>query len=462
MVIRWDSESDWQNEQDSSGAVGRNGNLKQGYSRERPDLSSSLIGYWPLHDNSATDYSGNGNHGSLTGGVTTGVAGKGGLQAMDFNNNDSWVDYGFSNHYSEGSMAFWFRARSLPSNDGEDHPLMGNGGTGEQCRTSVNENDKIVFNRQSGGNSKTVESSAISTDKWYFVVATWNDSENRIRLYIDGNRVGSNDSPGLPGSSDGWRFGRQTRNASGERYHNGAGCLNRLYDRELTETEVEQLYRWGSGDFSKPEDNGTSYYALDGDGTDSWGANEATINGGSWIEGIRGQAISLDGDNDYVDTKMSPFGGNSELSISFWIRRTGSLYRLISRYTGGSTGWLIDSYSDSSSQDDGIRFYNEENVVATTISWDNTWRHFVVVFNSGRATVYQNGAFEATGTGSNTTIQEQYANITIGARSDGEQFSSADIDDVRFYPYALNPRQVFELYRYGTRGRDMRKQLVNY
>lgn len=70
MVIRWDSESDWENSQDSSGATGRNGELKQGI-LERPDLSSDLVGYWPLDEESGTtvgDYSDESNDGSLTSG----------------------------------------------------------------------------------------------------------------------------------------------------------------------------------------------------------------------------------------------------------------------------------------------------------------------------------------------------------------------------------------------------------
>ena len=55
----------------------------------------TLIGYWPLNENSgkAYDRSGNGNHGSLNGAVTQGETGLLGNTAYDFDGNDDYIQF---------------------------------------------------------------------------------------------------------------------------------------------------------------------------------------------------------------------------------------------------------------------------------------------------------------------------------------------------------------------------------
>ena len=79
---------------------------------------TGLVGWWPLNEdsgNTAYDLSGNGNHGSLNGGITQGVVGKGGLTSYSFDGNDDYVDVGDSAfNLSEAiSLSVWIKPDSL-------------------------------------------------------------------------------------------------------------------------------------------------------------------------------------------------------------------------------------------------------------------------------------------------------------------------------------------------------------
>jgi hypothetical protein len=141
-------------------------------------------------------------------------------------NSDNWIDYGFSTKFEKGTFLFWFNPDSI-----ESMPLFGNGGTGEQCRTNLRSAGTISFQRQSGGSSEVaVSSSTVSSNNWYMCAGWWDDTKNEIRVYIDGVRKGkSSYSAGQPGSTDGWRFGRQTRNASGEGRFTGKYDITSFY-----------------------------------------------------------------------------------------------------------------------------------------------------------------------------------------------------------------------------------------
>jgi len=480
MVIRWDSESNWKNNQDSSGTVGRNGDLKQGYSRERPDLSSDLVGYWPLHDENATDYSGNGNHGTLNGGVTTGVAGKGGLQAMSFDGNDDYIDTSgidFSG-FSEFSVSVWVKLRSTSS-------TVTVWSADENSSSSIIElqynNSADEFLWRVGDSSKNVgvySNTSPSPKDWYHVVATTKENGN-LKIYVNGVNESSVSFGTLGNPSTNHALGRKEYDNT--QYLEGNISNFRVYDKALSDSEVQTLYRWGSGDFARPLNNensssAVSRWAFDGDVTDSWGTNDGTVNGASYVSsgGVRSGAYSFSSDSDYIDA-----GENERFTYSLWMSNDDTGRRDLLGFNqnnssthnvqinsnnnnNNETGNLRWSYKDSS----GTKLQAE---LGRSIPINSGFNHLVFVHRLDQSELrfFFNGIEVPLNYSSqNSPSAEDFPiNFYLGNQNyKGSPLNAikGKLDDFRIYSKALSKSEIFELYRYGTRGRDLRKQLVNY
>ena len=479
MSIRWDSETDWKSNQDSSGTTGRNGNLRQGYSRERPDLSSDLVGYWPLHDESATDYSGNGNHGSLQDGVVSGAAGRGGLQAMDFDGGGANVALPSFGSVFDGSgdwtVNVWVRARSwVPS--GNTHQLfcIRENGTAHHAVTSEGRLDLHV---QDGGgtNHSVTGSTALSNDEWYMATYVFKSGGDGV-LYVNGEEdarktlnVTSTNSRGQGNqiSEEPWD--------SSQGHHDGPLCNIRVYNRALSPSKIRMLYEWGSGDYARPPSDGVSRYSFDGDGSDNWSSNGTSISGGSFTSNsIRGQALSQtngdqivyqnEGEFDFSSSTpftISAWGYFPEASGNTWVfakdNNTPRYSAIVRGTASGSPSkiWL------------GLRDSSGNSIAASSpMKWDR-WLHLVWRYDgSGSASgiqTYVNSVEQEMTIHSDQAIGEIQNNQNpLTLQSPGSNSSSSILDELSVYDRALNAQEIFKIYRYGTRGRDMRKQLVNH
>jgi len=491
MVIRWDSESDWENNQDSSGTVGRNGHLKQGYSRERPELSNGLVGYWPLHDNSATDYSGNRNHGSLNGGVTTGVAGRGGLQAMSFDGNDDYIDISKSVSSEFGSGSFTVMAWVKTDSSGRvlDNRNESSGFAGIVMNIS---NGKIVLSIDDGSNAEIVREGSIDIrdGRWHHVVVMRDNSSNDLRIFLDGEEdTESTYTDTSGGNLDSYGSVSHNRNTQiGAEYvtsdNNAAGHIEgaisdvRVYGGALSSSEVQTVYRWGSGDFARPPDQdggGVAYWPLDGNADDSWSSNDGNVSGAVYSDAVRNQGLRFDGDNDSVKITSSELDISESKTVSTWFRMDGvsanKAPRIFQTGTGSSNRayevWVNDEKNEFGRV--VLRINNDQSPSSKYVSHKidgfgyNQWYHLTTVYDysAGQMRLFINGVLK-----SSSSYSEQIGSETdhyIGNWSEGGSRPwNGKIDDIRVYVRALSSREIFELYRYGTRGRDLRRQLVNY
>lgn len=101
---------------------------------------TGLIGWWPLHEDSgrASDLSGNGNHGTLSGGVTQGVAGRGGLTAYSFDGVDGEVALPAQTLGNSFTVALWVYPRSNTPDETQDHNFWTHKDGDDDYRPSVN------------------------------------------------------------------------------------------------------------------------------------------------------------------------------------------------------------------------------------------------------------------------------------------------------------------------------------
>jgi|GEM_PF-2586244 uncharacterized protein (TIGR02145 family) len=107
----------------------------------------------------------------------------------------------------------------------------------------------------------------------------------------------------------------------------------RMYSRVLAVGEVTTLYQVGAVKYKSPSNAGlVGYWAMEentgtqaGDSSGK-GKNGTLTNGLAWTTGKRGQALSFDGTDDYVDLGNV---NNGVKTISFWVKASTTTNRII-------------------------------------------------------------------------------------------------------------------------------------
>ena len=423
---------------------------------------TGLVGWWPLNEDSgstAYDLSGNENHGSLNGGIVQGVAGKGGLTSYSFDGSDDYIS-GLTSLESLFSsppvtVSMWVNADAIPGGYAFD-VYNGRWTIGNSTKSSN------WFLNVYDGNSNNIADSGISIKNNWILLTGVQYSNGNIEFYVNGESKATAESGKVATNTPkGPEIGNQTE---GSRFFPGNIADLRVYDRVLSSEEIQELYEWGNGDYARPlnDQNSSSAvarWAFDGDATDSWSDNDGAVNGATYVSdgGIRGGTYSFDGD-DVIS--LPDMGNFSSVTISTWAQWDS--------FGDGDDDAVIHIDQNNSIQIRDVsgqlqaRIYDGSNgnVVTGKEPKDNEWYHYVLTWNGSELRFYINSIFQG-----NTNVSNNYAGTNgngIGAGyQNSQRFFSGKIDDVRIYDKALSPSEVFELYRWGTRGRDMRKLTVN-
>ncbi|WP_414837792.1 LamG-like jellyroll fold domain-containing protein [Candidatus Nanosalina sp. VS9-1] len=417
---------------------------------------TGLIGWWPLHENSgstAHDLSGNDNHGSSNG-VNPGVAGKGGLTGYSFDGAGDYVDLNrFGTTFTSLSISAWVNVSDKSSTGQILRDYSDNSFT---LRTNSGE---IEFGMNSDSSAFTSVTHAISNDTWYHVVATWDGSQ--IELYINGEKkdTASWSDAHAWDTNRNPSIGYKPYNSS--QYYNGKASSIRLYDRALTPSEIQELYEWGSGDYVRPpaeSDSGVSRWSFDGDVTDSWGSRDGTDNtsAGFSSDSVRGQSKSFDGSDDFVDIGSLGVSRGDPVTVNLWIKKKGDITTsedqtiFASEKSNPSNGRL---YIEA--DNDRYQFYVNSGIIRSTSSFNYSWNMHTFVCDGSTTSYYINNVFQE-------SIADDFSipDLVLGQDSD-TRFFEGKVDDLRIYSRNITRQEISELYRYGTRGRDMRKFTVN-
>lgn len=442
---------------------------------------TGLVGWWPLNgeEGNAKDLSRTGNNGTVNG-ATREVAGRGGLQASSFDGSDDYINAGDSSGLSalnQFTISSWIRLRELPSVDGSNAAVAtkwhGSGGARENIMRINAGSDVIQFylaDESSGTVSNWSSNSSLAAERWYHLLVTYDGSE--LNFYIDGVLdVSRTASVSVQDTTAPFQIG--ARNEDSADYFNGDICDVRVYNRVLSLNEIQTLYEWGSIDIATPpgsEGGGISYWKLDEDSgstaADEWGSNDGTVSGATvGVSGIRDTAYSFDGTDDYVDTEtvISP----DKITLAAWIKPDSpsgysTSYRTVISplYLEGYGLFYNSNVGDISSD-----FRNQNGDIAQPSASgvsDSDWLFVASTFDGSSARVYVNGA-ERDNVALSGNLENPTTSTHIGFDGDtgSDRYFNGIIDDARIYNYALEPDEIHELYQFGTRGRDMRKETVN-
>ncbi|MBI2610308.1 LamG domain-containing protein [Candidatus Giovannonibacteria bacterium] len=457
----------------------------------RPPLNVGLVGYWDMetgvNTNKTYDRSGNNNTGTLTGMNTAiawvdGPTGRG--QALSFDGTDDYVriaDNASLDNLTTGTISFWWR----PDYSGAPGVYKG----------LISKSSSAVSTALYGGyhytdgklyfhlNNLATDMGSFSpiANTWYHMVFSW-DGTN-VRRFTDGALITTTANSNGSGASD---FGLYI---GGYSYDSEAfiqvasGSIDdvRIYNRVLSEREVERLYKTtkskvasnqnslghglvGYWDFNTGKGRDKAY---DRSGNANTGTLTSMNTATAWVDGPtgRGQALSFDGTDDYVDlgdTSVVDFGSGN-YAFSAWIKptlaTTGFIIGKDDDVNGRQLTFSIASNGDSYMQ----LFYGPDNPAAqntvykaTAAVQANVWQHILGQRIGNKFEIYvnaidKNATYDAAISAADfpQTMQATAANLNIGRRSYSTSMLPfpGSIDDVRIYNRALSASEIERLYK---------------
>ena len=394
-------------------------------------------------------YTGNGSTQRIGGYINRGAVFNGSSSYIDLGNNES-------NNKSLISVSCWFRTSSTST------AIIWNNGGNDSSSTGLAlkslASGVLYFQANTSGTSVTdTGTTTINDGNWHHVVVNYDNGD--FNVYLDGNSTAE-----LTGTSSAFTttanqnfiIGRLSRVLVD--YFNGAIDQFRIFNRELTTTEVTTLYGETFASASKSvtdifsDSSAVALYQLDGNANDTGGAS-----------GKFGSAAIFNGSSSYIDlplTTSNLFAGKNTFTLSLWFNTTttgrndffndyaGTSFNQICRINNtGTAGNLYFSERYSG----GTTSYTTSGTAYN----DGVWHNVIIVFNNSNntKTIYIDGSLETTysvsSNGWNSSVSQK---TVLGAEYGGSynKFLNGKIDDVRIYSDVLTLTEVGYLYNNTT------------
>lgn len=180
--------------------------------------------------------------------------------------------------------------------------------------------------------------------------------------------------------------------------------------------------------------------------------NHGTIHGATKITAPWNQALSFDGENDYVDCgNDASLDITDAITISAWVyprEKSGSYRAVISKGSNEVTPFDIRMDRTSS----GNHIFGKLQTSAGSVNVPNTainnnqWYHAVLLYDGIKVELFLNGQSKCSNPQTGT-INTNAVNLMIGGNTKSE-FWNGSIDEVRIYNKALTAAQIFKIYNW--------------
>lgn len=238
------------------------------------------------------------------------------------------------------------------------------------------------------------------------------------------------------------------------------GAMTSGYPSDATENSVQANivaagYGSGGGPTPTPTTGPIVLYAFDGNGNDSSGnGKNATVVGGTYVTGKKGQAVNLNGtSSQYVSMPSGIVSGLSNFTVATWVKLTSvstwmrifdfgnstTVYMFLTPSSGSTTRFAITTSGNGSEQQ-----INRSGALTT-----GSWIHIATTRSGNTGTMYVNGASVATNT--SMTLSPSSLGTTTNNWIGRSQFSAdpylnGAIDEFRLYNRALSASEIQTLY----------------
>ncbi|MCB9988798.1 MAG: hypothetical protein H6868_05600 [Rhodospirillales bacterium] len=212
--------------------------------------SNGLVGYWKLDETSGTiaaDSSGNGNNGTMAGGLDAtndSVPGKINT-AIDFDGGDDTVLLGSPSLFDNMDTYYTFSAWIKTQNDFSSccsRIIAIYKPSSALAGIEISATERAQFNNRDSASSSSALSGgpSLADGKWHLVTGVRDNAD--FMLYVDGILVNSNNTPSVGDTTDAatnWYIGSA---AGSSEWYKGSIDDARIYNRALSGDEVANLY----------------------------------------------------------------------------------------------------------------------------------------------------------------------------------------------------------------------------
>jgi len=183
------------------------------------------------------------------------------------------------------------------------------------------------------------------------------------------------------------------------------------------------------------------------------GYHATLVNGPTWVAGRSGNAVNLDGSDDYVSLPAGVVSNLGDFTIATWVRldTTGSWRRVFDFGTGTTVNMFLTPQSGSGT----VRFAittggwsAEQRVNGSAALPTGSWVHVAVTRLGNVGTLYVNGA--VVGTNSSLTLSPSSLGNTnqnwLGrSQYAADGYLDGQLDDFRIYNRALSATEISSL-----------------
>ena len=436
-----------------------------------------MVGWWPA-DGHANDIVG-GNHGTLSGDASfdAGMV----QQGFSLDGTGDFVlvpDSPELNITGDVTVDLWAKRTVLGRNSllvDKGANIIGPADQPDAYAMWFSQNDYLVagFAREDG--SLVFLVGPLITDRRFHHYA-YVRSGNTHTLLMDGSVVASDSFTGVPGDTSGLPLAigavRRDPNPPGFSSHFG-GVIDEveIFNRALNSEEIRAIYEAGSAGKIKPEpipppDGIVSWWPGDGNANDIVGGNHGTLQGGAtFATGMVGQAFSLDGVDDTVETPSRNWGFSTNATVMAWIKITDTAGTVLSL----GHGYLQDELLFHVFRDGKIAIFNHKSANKYTGRASDTnvntgqWVHVAGSLDGGGSAsnlrIFVNGieeAGEVITSGSPTDIVDTTPRrVIIGWRTSRDVAIEAfqgEIDEVGLFNRVLSPAEIRAIYDAGSLG----------
>ncbi len=435
-------------------------------------IETDLIGHWRLDETSGSsiaDSSGNANTGTWTDAVNDDVAEETGIgksnKALIFDGADDYVNAGSGAGIDDvftggGTISAWIYPLSY--GEGNYGRILAKGWSSDgwhfHMDGSTGQAFDFSFNCSGSGNTWwRTTSGTLPINQWSHVVLTFNaDSvSNAPTFYVNGTPVSFTTTGSCAAfSSDAANDLYIGNTSTSTRAYDGSIDDVRIYDRELTATEISYLYT--------TTNDLVGHWKLDETSGSAIADSSGTGNNGIWYDGVNddiaeetiaspvGTGINPDGSNDYIEIlDNDTLDITGAVTVSAWVKYEGS------------DGGVACKQNASNANSDNYCIYidvggyyafalgdgsGSQYAASATVS-DGNWHHFTGVADGTNITLYEDGV-QIYQTAQTRTLTAFTTNFYIGTYDSAVAGRSidGDIADVRVYARALTSTEIALLY----------------
>lgn len=417
---------------DQRSMAGQNGNLSEG-----------LIGHWKMDEGGwggvsgeVKDSSGSGKNSTAAGGATTGVGkfGNGGV----FDGVDDKVVTGSTIPCSlNQSVTAWVKGNAISGND----TIFEIQACGGRFLVYYNGSSDFVFYPHNNGSMTSTGSYATGT--WHHVTFTTeqiNATEITAKIYVNGAlNLSQNFTFETPSSSN-ETISIGSVSGVGGNYFSGSIDDLRVYSRNLTPQEAQQLYSFAPAPFAQyefEENSGNTYYNSAGNGLYNLGH---VGNASARTQGKFGRAVEITpGGYLSAGSKVPPLN----ISISAWVNTSVVDDQNIAGF--GSLGRYILGLSSDNKlyfrvYDDSTYHDRKSSVVYDSDDL-NMWHHAAATYDGVMVKFYWDGAYVSESALSAVPAQSS-TSLCVGYCANG--YFEGGIDRILYYDYPRTPSQIVE------------------